>query len=359
MFTPSESARFELWVAITIALCLEVLVAVLVSGRLAVTLAGLALIVGGALLATRLIADYIYPFMQTAADFALRSAQLGDNRATQLLLKILGPSGPELPLLAVSAIAVMGGLWAFFGILEDVITGDPLVFVDEIAYDALLQLRSYWGDFGLVAITQLGDLQVVFPVAATGVATFVALGKRRAAMYLVLAVVGASMWVQLAKLLLQRSRPVDLYAGASQFSFPSGHATMSVVVFGFIAILLAHGTTQHMRRKIIGSALSLILLIGFSRIYLGAHWLSDVVAGLSFGAAWIALLSIAYFRVAPEPLPGSTLFIIFVAVLLGSGALHVARSHANDLKRYAAAGGTSSGTAPATNAGEFWKRGNR
>jgi hypothetical protein len=133
---------------------------------------------------------------------------------------------------------------------------------------------------------------------------------------------------------------------------------MSIVVFGFIAVLLAHGTSQHMRRKIIGSAMSLILLIGFSRIYLGAHWFSDVVAGLSFGAAWIALLSIAYFRVAPEPLPGSILFPIFVAVLLGSGALHVARSHADDFKRYASAGATSGGASPATNAGEFWKRGN-
>jgi undecaprenyl-diphosphatase len=358
MFIPSKPARIAIWVAITIALCLEVLVAVLVSGRLALILAGVALLVGSAVLVTRLIADYVYPSMQTAADFAFRSAQLGDNRAAKWLREILGPSGPELPLLAVSAIVLMGGLWAFFGVLEDVVTGDPLVFVDQISYDAFLQLRSYWGDFGLVAITQLGDFQVVFPVAATGVAIFVALGKRRAAMYLVLAVVGASMWVQLIKLLLQRSRPVDLYAGASQFSFPSGHATMSIVVFGFIAILLAHGTSLHMRRKIIGSALSLILLIGFSRIYLGAHWLSDVVAGLSFGAAWIALLSIAYFRVAPEPLPGSRLFAIFVAVLLGSGAVHVARSHANDLKRYAAAGATSSGTAPATNAAEFWKRGN-
>jgi hypothetical protein len=109
MFTPSESARFELWVAITIALCLEVLVAVLVSGRLAVTLAGLALIVGGALLATRLIADYIYPFMQNAADFALRSPQLRDNKVATFLREILGASGPELPLLAMSAIAMMGG----------------------------------------------------------------------------------------------------------------------------------------------------------------------------------------------------------------------------------------------------------
>ena len=358
MLIRRETGRTELWLALAIALCLVVLVAMLVSWRLAMTLAGLALLVGGALLATRLIVDCVYPFMQTAADFALRWAQSRDNRVAQFFRSILGPSRPELPLLAILAIALMGGLWAFFGVLEDVITGDPLVVIDELAYELLLQLRSYWGDFGLVAITQLGDVQVVLPVAAAAVATLLALCKWRAAMYLVIALVGASMWVEMIKLLLQRSRPVDLYDGASQFSFPSGHATMSIVVFGFLAILLAHGASPHMRRTIIGSALSLVFLIGFSRIYLGAHWLSDVLAGLSFGVAWVALLSIAYFRVAPKPLPSSPLFAVFVAVLVGSGALHVARSHATDLNRYAAAGGTLNGMAPATNASEFWKREN-
>ncbi len=68
MFTPRESARIELWLALTTALCLLVLVAISVPGRLAVTLAILAFLVGGALLVTRLIADYLYPFMQSAAD---------------------------------------------------------------------------------------------------------------------------------------------------------------------------------------------------------------------------------------------------------------------------------------------------
>jgi membrane-associated phospholipid phosphatase len=344
-----------LWLAL--AVFLDVLVAVLVSGRLAVTLATLALLVGGALLVARLVVDYVYPFMESAAGFMLHWAQSRDNWLAKMLRSILEPNSSEFPLLAILIVALMGGFWAFFGVLEDVVTGDPLVVIDEVTYQLLLKLRSYWGDYGLVAVTQLGDAQVVIPVAAAGLASLLVLSRWRAAKYLVIAIVGAAIWVELIKLLLRRSRPVDLYDGPSQFSFPSGHATMSIVLFGFLAILLAHGASPQTRRTTIGSALSLILLISFSRIYLGAHWFSDVLAGLSFGVAWVALLAIAYFRVAPAPLPSGQLSAILVSVLVASGVFHVTRSHATDMNRYGVFRGTLDGTAPARNASEFWKQG--
>jgi membrane-associated phospholipid phosphatase len=357
MFVFWEYLRTNLWLAL--AICLDVLVAILVSGRLAVTLAVLVLLMSGALLVARLIVNYVYPFLDSAAGFLLRWARSRDNSLAQMLRNILEPSSSELPLLAILIVALTGGIWAFFGVLEDVATGDPLVVIDKVTYQHLLKLRSYWGDYGLVAITQLGDAQVVIPVATAGLAVLLALGRWRAAKYLVIAFVGAAIWVELIKLLLQRSRPADLYDGPSQFSFPSGHATMSIVLFGFLAILLAHGASPQLRRTIISTALTLILLIGFSRIYLGAHWFSDVLAGLSFGVAWVALLAIAYFRVAPAPLPGGPLSAILVAVLVASGAFHVARSHATDMSRYAVLRGSLDGSAPATKASEFWKQGHR
>lgn len=355
MLTRRGSAGIKLWLAF--AASLDVLIAALISGRLAVVLAAMALLVGGALLAARLVVDYVYPFIETAAEFALRWARSRDNHLARLLRKVLEPGSPELPLLAILTVALMGSLWAFFGILEDVITGDPLVVIDGITYQLLLKLRSYWGDYGLVAVTELGDAQVVIPVAVAALASLLALRRWRAAKYLVIAVVGASAWVEMIKLLLRRSRPVDLYDGASQFSFPSGHATMSIVLFGFLAILVSHGASPHLRRTIIGMTLSLILLIAFSRIYLGAHWFSDVLAGLSFGVAWIALLGFAYFRAAPEPLSGGPLSAMLVIALVFAGSIHVARSHTADITRYAPVSGTPDGAVPAASASKFWKQG--
>jgi undecaprenyl-diphosphatase len=108
----------------------------------------------------------------------------------------------------------------------------------------------------------------------------------------------------LLKLVYSRPRPalVPHLVEVTSSSFPSGHATDSALVYLTLAALLA-GTVpeRSLRIYLIGVAILLTLLIGVSRVYLGVHWPSDVVAGWTFGAAWALGWSLLYSRIVPRP----------------------------------------------------------
>ena len=98
------------------------------------------------------------------------------------------------------------------------------------------------------------------------------------------------------KLGFRRERPFfpDPLATESSFSFPSGHALISLAVYGSIALVLARRLPRRGDRMLLYAATGLLVLaIGFSRLYLGVHFLSDVLAGFAAGAAWLALLYVA------------------------------------------------------------------
>jgi undecaprenyl-diphosphatase len=103
---------------------------------------------------------------------------------------------------------------------------------------------------------------------------------------------------QLLKQVFVRDRPPHPLIGTHGYSFPSGHTTGSIVVYGMLAYLLLIAV----RRRWLGITLAaglgvLIVLIGFSRIYLGAHWISDVVGGFCVGLVWLGCCIAAIERV--------------------------------------------------------------
>jgi membrane-associated phospholipid phosphatase len=109
---------------------------------------------------------------------------------------------------------------------------------------------------------------------------------------LVLAAVGAEVITVGLKEGFQRERPFfsDPLATERTFSFPSGHASVSLAVYGTLGYIAArHLQSRRAQLLALVSAAVLVLLIGFSRLYLGVHYLSDVVAGYSIALAWVAL----------------------------------------------------------------------
>ena len=216
----------------------------------------------------------------------------------------------------------MGGIWLFLGILEDVASGDPLVVIDQAVFRLLQSLRTSVPDVVLIAITELGDSSVILAVVSVAAISFLLLRRWWSALDLVITVIGSTVFAHVMKLILHRARPLHLYDGLSEFSFPSGHATSSMVVYGFLVIVLARQATPKLQKTLITGALSLILLIAFSRLYIGAHWLSDVGAGLSFGVAWTAALAILYFRRDLQPLPSAPLALVFAATLMLAGGAY-------------------------------------
>jgi membrane protein DedA with SNARE-associated domain/membrane-associated phospholipid phosphatase len=224
--------------------------------------------------------------------------------------------------------------WGFLGILQDVLAKDPLVIADQAVYHFFQSLRTPWTDHVLVAVTELGDSFV--NICIVGAVLLVLLLKRcyRTAGYWVLTILGGILGVQLLKWTLHLPRPMALYHGASAYGFPSGHTTMSVILYGFLAILIARGLSSTLRWGLFVSVFLISFIIAISRLYLGAHWLSDVLGGFLIGTSWTALLGIAYLKRPGEGVPRRLLGLVAVLVIVIAGGWHVTQRHEKDLAFY-------------------------
>lgn len=140
-----------------------------------------------------------------------------------------------------------------------------------------------------IDISALGGVTVL---SLAGVATLVflfAFGKRAEALLLGGSLMGASSINGLLKIFLHRPRPevVPHLAHVSSASFPSGHAMTSAAVYLTLGVMVAQTQDSRWARAyLLGMAVLLVLLIGCSRVFLGVHWPSDVLAGWCFGAIW-------------------------------------------------------------------------
>ena len=156
----------------------------------------------------------------------------------------------------------------------------------------------------LLAVTRLGSLRFLLPATLVAAAILILLGRGRSAALLGLAMLGAWAASPPAKRLFRRDRP-NLWpalATDSSHSFPSQHSLMAAVFFGGLAfgvapLLPATGP----RVAIIASLAVVVLGVGFSRVYLGAHWTSDVVGGLLIGLLWLAVCAAALTWVSGPP----------------------------------------------------------
>jgi membrane protein DedA with SNARE-associated domain/membrane-associated phospholipid phosphatase len=277
------------------------------------------------------------PSLLIAVEARLRLwAARRDTWMRRQLLSLIDPAQKEAKALALAGVVLVGATWMFLGLLEDVVSGDPLVRADTAVYTLLQGLRTSPGDAVMVAVTELGDSSVVFAVA---VAVFLWLAWQRAwrtAGYWVAAVALASVFNTAIKLALSRSRPLeDLYTGWSAFSFPSGHVTVNAVMYGFLVFLVARDLRLAWRVPLIVGVAALITLIAFSRLYLGAHWFSDVAAGLAFGTAWITVLAVAHLHHHPQRIRPHGLLIVACAALAVAGTTNIYARNEADKERYA------------------------
>ena len=156
--------------------------------------------------------------------------------------------------------------------------------------DPAAAIGPAWLKRAMLAVTMLGNPQALVPAAGIAV---VALAVRRqwqtAALVLAGTISGPTV-VALAKHGFARPRPelVEHLVQVTNASFPSGHAANSAVVYLTLALLLTRVVRRRARVAIVAGAAMLVVAIGCSRVFLGVHWPSDVVAGWAFGALWAA-----------------------------------------------------------------------
>jgi len=183
--------------------------------------------------------------------------------------------------------------WAFGGLTQDVTGHDDAALADPHVTAWIIAHRTGWLTSALQVLTWLGSTAFIIPaVLATGLYFLIRRRTWRPLALLGAAVAGAIGLYDIVKPLVGRPRPpatiwIGHYTGAA---FPSGHATQSAAFYAMLAIVLGAGLSIR-RRAILWSAAALaVLIVGASRIYLAAHWLTDVLAGYALGATWVAIV---------------------------------------------------------------------
>ncbi|MBM3520654.1 MAG: phosphatase PAP2 family protein, partial [Alphaproteobacteria bacterium] len=131
------------------------------------------------------------------------------------------------------------------------------------------------------------------------------------------------IFVPILKYAIQRPRPIELYSGAETFSFPSGHATMAALIVGILAVLVSHAMGRWSRSLVYATCGVFVIAIAYSRVYLGVHWLSDVLGGLMFGAVMAAAFGVAIEAIPPRRIWPLGLIGFSALVMMGVGGAHV------------------------------------
>ena len=171
----------------------------------------------------------------------------------------------------------------------------------------VVQHRTGWLTAGIKVATWLGSSLVVILIAAiVVVALLIRRRDARSAVMLISAVGGAIALYDIVTPLVGRARPPSsIWIGRfSGFAFPSEHATLSVAFYGMLAFIVSSGRALRPKSAIWFSAAVIALLVGASRIYLGGHWLSDVLGGYALGATWVALVVAGALATRTEDEPG-------------------------------------------------------
>lgn len=206
-----------------------------------------------------------------------------------------------LPLTLLVAVAYVN-ISLLSELTESVMDAEWIVVADKEFTTMLYNIRTPWLSQFLFLVTRLGERETVFIVGAIVTAVF--LYRRRfvaiIAFWLVMGGVGLS--VRYGKTFISRARPADVaYYEVVHYSFPSGHATTALALYGMLAYFLYRHYDKYKYQKLcLWLAVVLSLLVGFSRIYLGVHYLSDVLAGFLLGVLWmlvgVSLIEVMMYR---------------------------------------------------------------
>jgi undecaprenyl-diphosphatase len=194
--------------------------------------------------------------------------------------------GPRLSLGLLAALIVV----VLFGALaSEVREGDTQAFDDTIRVD-VNGVASPAATKVLIATTQLGSPVVLLPLTLVFSLVFLHLRRIRAAILLTVTMLGVTLLTWLLKIFFRRPRPVPFFGitTPSSYSFPSGHSFASFCFYGALAALVTARLRSPVLRGVVwAAAIIIIIAVGFSRLYLGVHYPSDVIGGYATGFVWV------------------------------------------------------------------------
>jgi undecaprenyl-diphosphatase len=195
--------------------------------------------------------------------------------------------------LTIGFLLSLAALWLFAGVTEDVVHHDPLTKLDLTLATLFRAHATPLGDQIFSIISALGSPGAMAVIGAGGALLLLLRRKWLVLAAWVAAFGGAGLLTVILKNLIQRPRPVGAaeFLFGTTYSFPSGHALGSLVGYGMLAYVVGSNWVESRRaraRLVIATAV-LVIVIGLSRLYLGVHYFSDVVAGYAVGVLWLSV----------------------------------------------------------------------
>lgn len=211
--------------------------------------------------------------------------------------------------IARTEIAALTALFVVaLGVMTFAEVADDMTEADGQAFDSMVLAwmqpvageprGPWWLHEAAADLTSLGGISVLTLFAVIAFSFLLIQKKRLSAVLLVVGLIGGVALSEGLKAMFGRARPPLDYQAVETLnaSFPSGHALLSTVFYLTLGVMLTRAFAQnHFKAFVLGASILIALLIGLTRVYLGAHWASDVFAGWSVGAAWaMALWLVAY-----------------------------------------------------------------
>jgi undecaprenyl-diphosphatase len=199
----------------------------------------------------------------------------------------------------MTRVAALGGaitlaLGVFIAVTQEAIVEHEVWSLDRTMLIGIARWRTPTMTGAMVDVTALGSPTIVASFAVIVFASLVAMRDRRGAVQVAIASAGAWLLTVVTKGIIERQRPtiVAHLVEISGTSYPSGHSLSAAALYlTFALVAVGHMRAATSRVVVIVSALTLVSMVGFSRVYLGVHYPSDVIAGVALGIAWALILA--------------------------------------------------------------------
>jgi len=337
-FAPTMLVNAFVWATLFIApgwllgASLDLLLAV--AGRLALVLGVLAAV----LLASYWLVSRSYGWCAPHAAGYLERALAWSHRHPilgRLSGALIEPNRPESASLLMLALLLIFAGWAFFSVALGVVGGGEPLRLDMHAYELLYGLRTPWADPLMLLLSAPGDLVVLLP-SATLVFVWLLWRRRMTAAWHWLAAFGFGLaLVEVLGRALEVPKPPAALA-VPGFGFPAEPVALATVVYGFFAVLIARELPGRNRTWPYVVAALLVAVVAFARLYFGAYWFSDVLAGAALGLLWVAALGIAYRRRVERSFWVRPISLLFFGAILGLSLWQGLRDPATALQNFSA-----------------------
>jgi membrane protein DedA with SNARE-associated domain len=229
--------------------------------------------------------------------------------------KVLDPSQPEALSVAMLGALLVILIWSLVLVLFFSPFAAHPEAIDQSVMAQALALRNHLADPVMVAITQMSSWWVLLTAPAAVMLWLFGAGRINAAVHWLVAIVGGVL-LQLALGWTLRATPLLHSTGVDEVYIPSAALTLSTVVLGFFAVMVAGESRENHRKWSYMAAALLLILLLMARIYLGLDWLSGALVGVLLGFTWVAIVGIAYRLRSSHSFSAAVVSVIFIAAMV-------------------------------------------